>query len=269
MIKVEKYIINLFNSVQTSFTYRFQFFSGMFILIIPFLIKIYLWKCAYMANGFGEIKGYSYDEIIAYNTFSMLFAYLSTTYFQYNIAFEIKDGTLSRYLVKPINHMSYWMSILIGNKLINTIYVLILILIAGVFWGNNIEGYISLVTMSFTIIAVFFAVILNFLIFYAVSLLAFWFLDVSFFFAAISFVISILSGEIIPINVMPEIIENALLVLPFNYLVYFPVRILLGKLEVWSIVLGIVMQIVWIIVFVLVGRGIWRIGLKKYESVGG
>ena len=40
-----------------------------------------------------------------------------------NISFEIKDGSLSRYLVKPVNHMLYWISMLIGDKFINVIYV--------------------------------------------------------------------------------------------------------------------------------------------------
>ncbi len=47
MSKIEKYRINAINSIQTSLTYRFQFFSGIFILLIPFVIKLSLWKLAF------------------------------------------------------------------------------------------------------------------------------------------------------------------------------------------------------------------------------
>lgn len=269
MSKIEKYKISILNSIQTSFTYRFQFFSGLFILIIPFIIKISLWKLAFMSNDFGEIGGYSYDEMIFYNTFSMIFAYLSTSYFQYRIAIEIKDGTLSRYLTKPINHMLYWGSMFIGDKVINFIYVLVFIVLSGVAYGYSMEGYVAVYNIPFTITAVFFSMILNFVIYYVTSLLAFWFLDISYFFAAITFIISVMSGEVIPIDVMPTFFEKLFSIMPFSYSVYFPVQILMGKLPIHQIFLRLTMQGTWIVLLALIGRVVWNAGIKKYESVGG
>ena len=269
MSRIQKYKICIFNNIQASFIYRFQFFSGLFILLIPFIIKICLWKLAFTSNNFEEIRGYTYNEMISYNTFAMVFAYLSTSYFQYNVASEIKDGTLSRYLVKPINHMFYWGSMFIGDKVINFIYVLVFIVLSGTFYGHSIEGHITVYNIPFAIIAVFFSAILNFIIYYVISLLAFWFLDISYFFAAVTFIISVISGEIVPIDVMPVFFERLFSIMPFSYSVYFPVQTLMGKLSIHQILFKLVIQILWIILIALIGKLVWNTGIKKYESVGG
>ena len=269
MSKIEKYRINAMNSIQTSLTYRFQFFSGIFILLIPFVIKLSLWKLAFMPDDTKEIAGYTFNELLVYTIFSMIFSYLNITYFQYNIAFEIKDGSLSRYLVKPVNHMLYWISMLIGDKFINVIYVLVFIILAGGIYGNNMDGYIAVCNIPFTIVTIILSLILNFLIYYVISLSAFWFLEISYFFSAITFIISILSGELMPIDVMPTFVTRILLFLPFSYSVYFPTQVIMGELAIKDILFRLIIQIVWITVFVLFGRLVWNMGVRKYESVGG
>jgi ABC-2 type transport system permease protein len=239
----------------------------MFILIIPFIIKNCLWKLAFASSGTEVIDGYTYNELIIYNIFSMIFAYLNTTYFQYSIATEIKDGLLSRYLVKPINHMLYWLSMLIGDKIIKIIYVLVFIVFTVTLYGNHFDTMIY--NIMITIVVMIFSVILNFMLYYAISLLAFWFLEISSFFAAIAFVISMLSGELIPINVMPILVEKILLFLPFSYSVYFPVQTVMGTLTIQEIMSKLVIQIVWIIAIGLISMFVWKAGVKKYESVGG
>lgn len=265
----DKYKVIVHNSIQTSLTYRFQFFSGMFILIVPFFIRICLWKLAYASNGTGEIQDYTYSEMFAYNVSAMLFAYLNTTYFQYETAGEIKDGSLSRYLVKPIDHMLYWGSRLAGDKFIHVIYSFIFVGVSGIIFGDSLQGYLVWSNVPFTMIAVVFSVILNFLIYYLISLAAFWFLEISSFFSALTLIISLLSGEIIPIDVMPDVVEKVLNVLPFSYSVYFPVQVLLGRQALPEIFFRLAVQIVWIGVLVLAGRAVWHIGIGKYESVGG
>lgn len=269
MTKIEKYKIITFNSVQASLVYRFQFFTGIFILVVPFIIKNCLWKLAFISSTTGMINGYTYNEILVYNIFSMVFSYLNMTYIQYNIALEIKDGMLSRYLVKPIDHQLYWLSMLIGDKIINMVYVLLFISISGVLLGNKIGNSIMTYNILLTIIAVLFSVILNFLLYYVISLLAFWFLEISSFFAAVMFVISILSGEVIPINVMPIFIGKILMVLPFSYSVYFPVQIIMAEVTLHEILLKFVAQFIWIMLISIIGRLVWNRGIRKYSAVGG
>ncbi len=275
MTELKKYKISMQNSIQISFTYRFQFFSGLLLLLIPFLIKLCLWRLAFQSEGTGKISGYTYDEMILYHTFSMVFAYLSTGHFQYRIAAEIKDGTLSRYLVKPIDHMLYWGSMFAGDKVIHFIYVLVFIAIwvfiavSGGILGFRLEGHISIANVPLTIAAVFFSMALNFTIYYVISLLAFWFLDISCFFAAIAFIISVISGEVIPIDVMPVFFERLFSLMPFSYSVYFPAQLLMGKLAMQQIFLKFAMQIFWIFLLSFMGRLVWDRGIAKYESAGG
>lgn len=267
--KTEKYKISLLNSLQTSITYRFHFFAGLLILIVPFIIKLCLWKLAFASVHYGEIKGYTYWEIIVYHVFSMVFAYLNESHVEYRIAAEIKEGILSQYLVKPISHMLYWGSRFMGEKFVNAVYVFAFMGLFSVFWGYCVERYAAVSYLPFVIFAVFLSMILTFVLYYGISLLAFWFFDISYFFAAISFILSVMSGEVIPIDVMPEFLNELFSIMPFSYSVHFPVQILMGKLSMRQMIFRLLMQIIWIILLVLACRLAWNRGLEKYESAGG
>lgn len=71
------------------------------------------------------------------------------------------------------------------------------------------------------------------------------------------------------IDIFGEKILFFLKILPFQYIAYFPINIIVGKMktpEVWT---GLAMQFSWIIVCGIVINLFWNYASKKYSSFGG
>ena len=73
------------------------------------------------------------------------------------------------------------------------------------------------------------AMTLNFLIFYCISSMAFWIVEIGFLFEGMRIVIILLSGGIFPLEVFGERFVQITNLLPFKYTVSYPINVLNGK----------------------------------------
>ena len=78
-----------------------------------------------------------------------------------------------------------------------------------------------------------------------------------------------LSGMIIPLPLFPDYLQPIIRVLPFRGMIDVPFRIYLGQLQPHDIVIGFAQQLIWIAVFVAIGRAMISRGLKKLVAQGG
>ena len=57
--------------------------------------------------------------------------------------------------------------------------------------------------------------------------------------------------------------------LPFQYMAYFPAVVFLGKVTGWELVLHLLLELTWAVFFMVLCRGLYRLGLKRYSAFGG
>ena len=77
------------------------------------------------------------------------------------------------------------------------------------------------------------------------------------------------SGFLMPLAILPEWLQQLAEALPFQYLIYFPVMIFIGKVDASAFVNGLIMQLVWILAFAAAIHLFWRAGLRRYTAYGG
>ncbi len=82
-------------------------------------------------------------------------------------------------------------------------------------------------------------------------------------------VADILSGLAIPIPFLPAIIGNISSILPFQYVSDLPFRIYIGNISGPEILTGIMMQIIWTILIILISHILLTNSLKRVVSQGG
>lgn len=75
-----------------------------------------------------------------------------------------------------------------------------------------------------------------------------------------------LSGLIAPLEVFPEPLKTLALLTPFPYLVYLPAALLSGQAV--SLLPGLWVLLLWMGLFLLCGRALWRLGLNRYSGQG-
>jgi ABC-2 type transport system permease protein len=75
-------------------------------------------------------------------------------------------------------------------------------------------------------------------------------------------------GAIIPLSFFPQILQKILLLLPFPFLIYLPMRIYLGKIPIDYVPMEFLKEVGWIAGFALLNFLIWKKGIRQYVAMG-
>ena len=77
-----------------------------------------------------------------------------------------------------------------------------------------------------------------------------------------------LAGQIAPLSLFPNWLQIVADILPFRWMLGFPVELVLGRLSPIQAVEGLVAQAVWVIISLALIRLVWRAGVRVYSAVG-
>jgi ABC-2 type transport system permease protein len=101
-----------------------------------------------------------------------------------------------------------------------------------------------------------------------VGILAFWVTKMGAVSQAYWVATLFLSGQIAPLSLLPPVVQTLASLLPFRWMVSFPVELGLGRLTLEQTLTGFVAQAVWIGIALVVLRVSWRAGVRRYSAVG-
>src|SRR5262245_18172494 len=100
--------------------YRADFFFSTLLRFLPMVTTILLWQAIYAGAGKeerGEIAGFDFHEMIAY----LLLVHVSRMFssmpgLAYGIARDIREGTLKKYLLQPLDMQCYLLAYRAAHK---------------------------------------------------------------------------------------------------------------------------------------------------------
>jgi ABC-2 type transport system permease protein len=78
-----------------------------------------------------------------------------------------------------------------------------------------------------------------------------------------------LSGAMLPLSILPAWILPVSNLLPFQYLGYIPSALASGTISIHHAPLYLSMSIVWCLIFWMITKSIWFLGMRKYGAFGG
>ena len=79
----------------------------------------------------------------------------------------------------------------------------------------------------------------------------------------------LLSGRLVPLQLMPDWVETLAWFLPFRWTFFFPIQALVGELSDQELLVGLAMQVFWICVGILIFSLAWRKAIRRYSAVAG
>jgi ABC-2 type transport system permease protein len=263
---------NIFRASLTErLAYRADFFLSTLLRFLPMLTTILLWYAIFEAAGSQtRLRGFSLDDMISY----LLLVHISRMFssmpgLAHGIARSIRDGSLKKYLLQPIEMIPYLLSYRVAHKaayiaMSSAPYALLFFLCRDFFtlprdpavWA----AYIAALLMGF-LIGFFFEA--------GIGMMGFWFLEIGSFLYVINTLSFFVSGHMFPLDLLPEPMANVLKFLPFKYLAYFPAMIFLGKVQGPDLVWGLVTEALWAAVLILLANWLYRAGLRRYSAYGG
>jgi ABC-2 type transport system permease protein len=78
-----------------------------------------------------------------------------------------------------------------------------------------------------------------------------------------------LSGHMFPLDMLPDPWRTLVELTPLQYLAYFPAAVLLGKIQGWDLVVGLLLQVEWVALFAILSRVLFDHGARRYSAYGG
>lgn len=249
-------------SLGNLFTYRFNFFLGRLRNIIVMVILYILWT---ELTKTGTFFSYSREDLITYVLGIHILRSLIIGPQARKLAEEINDGSLSSYLIKPINYLRF----VYTKELAERLTLFMLSCFEAVVFILLVQPQIRIpheaTTLFLFVVSVFLSHFLYIFLSFLMSSVAFWSreaLGPRFLF---DWILEFASGGYFPLNIVSYPISLFLQFLPFAALFYTPMIIFLEK---GNTMLLFGLQIFWLIVALLVLPFIWKKGLKKYSGEG-
>ena len=186
------------------------------------------------------------------------------------IARDIREGTLKKYLLQPLDMIGYLLSYRVAHKVSyivsSAIPYAVLFLICHPFFAGSVP------TDALTWAAYALSLILSFLVGFffeaAVGMAGFWFLEVTSLLYIVMTLNFFISGHMFPLDFLGRwawVLE----ILPFQYMAYFPAVVFLGKKTGNDLALGLLGELAWVVFFALLSRWLYRRGLRRYGAYGG
>jgi len=271
MRKMTKYLKTFYMGINDAMQYRLNFILGLISIMFPIIIQIYIWNAVYIEKTENIIYGFSYKQMILYTLLSAVVSkFIASDGFEGEVNEDIKNGGMSKYLIKPISYSKYRISCSLGKKapqsLITFIILVIIILISNVISGTPRTSCIRFLAFIFSLLN---ATLLNLMIIFCTSAAAFWISDAGSFFLISSLVVNVFSGGVFPLEIFGDELNMVFSFLPYKYTIYYPVTIINGKIEEAHIAFVLVMQIFWILALVGLSKLLWYWGMRKYNAIGG
>jgi ABC-2 type transport system permease protein len=119
------------------------------------------------------------------------------------------------------------------------------------------------------VIALLQSFLLGFFLEATIGMIGFWFLEVSSLLFVYMLLNFFLSGQMFPLDLLPEPWGTIAKWIPLQYLAYFPAAVFLEKVsgaELWR---GLAMQAGWVVFFVVASRVAFARGVRRYSGFGG
>lgn len=259
-------------SLQERLVYRGDFALGTLMRFLPIVTQVFLWHAIFETLGRSNIAGYTYEEFVAYYLLTMVArAFSSMPGLSSQIAGQIRSGEIKKFLIQPIDPISFLLLSRMAHKL--AYYSVAAGPFALVFFlcRNYFPGWPEPTAWAGFIVSLLLCFLLGYFLEACLGLVGFWLLEVSsllFVYMLFSF---FLSGHMFPIDMLNDSEPWATIVntLPLQYLAYFPSAVLLGKIQGWELVLGLTLEALWVVFFILLSRLLWLRGTRRYSAYGG
>ncbi len=243
--------------------YRAEMIIWMFATNMP-LVMLALW--AAVARS-GPVAGYTQAGFTSYYLATLLVRLMTGCWVVYELTMEIRGGTLSMRLLRPVHP-------LLAHALENIAATPMRIVIASPLLAIFLYTSRASVTrdpllLSLVPLSIAGAFLIIFCVMAMVGTLALFVESAMGLFTVWLGLSGVLSGYLVPLDLFPARIQQIALVLPFRFTLSFPVELLLGRLDRAHALLLFAGQWGYVALFFAATLLLWRAGMKRYGAFGG
>jgi len=256
--------------LEERLVYRGDFALGTLMRFLPIVTQIFLWTAVFASAGSVSIAGYSLEDIVAYYLLTMLArAFSSMPGLASGIARQVRDGEIKKFLIQPIDLVSYLLLSRIAHKLVYYFVAAGPFALVYYICRSYFPGWPDASVFAAFLLSLVLSFLLGFFLEASMGMIAFWFLEVTSLLFVYMLFTFFFSGHMFPLDILPDFWLRVVDFLPFKYLAYFPAAVFLGKIEGDALVQGLIIQTAWVLFFIISCRVLMRAGFNRYSGFGG
>ena len=254
---------------KTTFASMVQYRASLIIWMIGHVLEplVYLvvWSVVSEGGG-GSVANYTTAQFAGYFIVLMLVENVSYTWIMYEYDYRVREGLLSPALLRPVHPIHVDIADNVSSKMITMPFMLVIAALLSAIFHPSIapQGW----ALAAAVPALFLAFLLRFLLEWTLAQAAFWTTRVSAINQSYFVLILFLSGQIAPLTLFPHAIQVLAMIMPFRWMLGFPVELLLGRLTPIEALSGLGVQVVWAALAYGLMRLVWRAGIRLYSAVG-
>jgi ABC-2 type transport system permease protein len=259
------YLEYIKKTFQNNAVYRINTLFGILNTVFSIFVYTAIWKVLYSFND--TINGINF-KMTATN-FVITLGLSNIFLFDDNmISGKVQNGSIAQDLLKPVSFNGFIFAQTAGNVCFKLVAEFLpALLISIIFIGIQLPS--SLLSACFFLISLVLGFLVFYFINYIVSITAFWFQNIFALQQIKNALILILSGVLLPLWFMPEILIKIINLSPFGTIYFIPITIYLGQLTGNELLFSLIKQCLWIIFLAGAGRLLWNRAIKKLVIQGG
>jgi ABC-2 type transport system permease protein len=244
--------------------YRAEFIVWILTTNMPF-VMLAIWHA--VASD-GQVGRFSQKDFVAYYLGGWSIRLLTSTWLVWELSMEIRTGTLSARLLRPLHPLftssAQHLAALPMRLLIVSPVVAALVYVAGDRLAIRDPRVLAIFAASMlgAWLLIFFAMVflgsLSFFLESAIGVFDVWLA-----------LFAVLSGYLVPTELLPAWVGRIARVSPFDSMLSFPLETLIGLRDVHTALHDLGRQWAYIALLAVVALSVWRRGVRRYVAFGG
>jgi len=207
-------------------------------------------------------------QIVTYFLLSVPVGRLTQVWSWNNMEEKIRSGEFTNFLLKPLHYLVSDLAENFSQQSMRLLTLAPVFLLVYLYFRSDVQLPRAPATWLIFLLSIGLGLMVRFWYENVLGITTFWLIDVygiSGLFGALS---GLFSGSSIPLAVLPPQLLAIAKVLPFRFFTSFPLEIMLGQVKGADIFYGFITGAGWILVFGLIFKPFFNLGIKKYEAVG-
>lgn len=252
------------NGLQDATAYRIEFLAEvMGAAVVPAAIQWVLWYAIFKVSGAETVNGMGYAALVQYTLTSLLFTQIRGGDTDFELGEMIRTGSLSNYLLRPVSVIEFVYLRGLGPKLLLAGFCFAIGITAGLAFGlapGRLAGAMLMAVVGNVI---------HFQISAALASASFYWEEAYSLLMVKNMIVSLLSGELLPLNLFPQSLQWIWKSTPFYLYVFGPTQYALGRWSHAEFLSQFAIAGAWLVIGSVLVRISWGIGIRRYQGFGG
>jgi ABC-2 type transport system permease protein len=244
--------------------YRAEFLIWLLSTNMP-LVMLALWNAVAREHPVGQ---FGQADFIAYYLAALLVRLLTGAWVAWEINYELRQGLLAFRLLRPVHPLIHFAAENLAALPLRALFALPIAVLS--LWAM-VPAQVTRdpVLLAVFAVSVFGAWIMNFLAQAIIGVLGFFIHNSLSLFQLWFGLYMLLSGYLIPLALFPKWLLAVAQVLPFRYMLGYPVDVVLGKLDRVQALLQLGEQWGFILAMGVLLGFCWKTGMRRFVAYGG